>query len=230
MKVLCKEQRTPDWIAAHKGMITASAAERALARRGTKGRRLYVERIADDLEGVPDFDDHDVKPWFTDGVYYESWARGWYSFRRDVDVHQIGFIQHDEYSWLGCSPDGMVGWGKELEPGVTYIPKADEGLVEFKYRSYLHTYRDHAKTGFVPRAVKAQVQTQMLVTGCRWCDYVNYWRSDDHDKEKGHIQRIERDDAYIENTLLPAFLGLWQDVQEERERREEQRQRARRTI
>lgn len=210
MKVLCTEQRTDEWFEVKRGRISASDAKLCLAGKGTKGRRLYVEKLADDLEGLPDFDDHDLKPWFVNGVYYESWARGWYSFKYDIDIEQTGFVVHDEYEWLGCSPDGLVG---------------DDGLVEIKYRTYLHTFEEHAQTGKVTQ-IMPQLQTQMFVTGRKWCDYVNYWRSDHHELEKGHVQRVHRDDAYIQNTLLPGFLSLWRDVGEEVERRKLQKQRA----
>jgi hypothetical protein len=198
MRVLCAEQYTPEWNAARRGKITASGAQFALAKRGGKGRRLYIEQICNDLEGIPDFADEETPPWFLDGHYYESWARGWYSWTRDVDVREIGFAVHDDYEWIGCSPDGL------LDP---------DGGLEIKYRKFLHTYQKHAAAGNV-KPVYPQVQTSMFVCGRKWWDYQNYWRSDDHEVEKGHVQRIERDDAYIENTLLPAFVGLWSEVQD----------------
>lgn len=210
MKVLCEEQRTQAWFDAKRGRVSASDARYCLAGKNTKGRRLYVMKICDDLDGVPDFDDHDVKPWFVNGVYYESFARGWYSFKKDVDVIETGFVVHDEYDWLGCSPDGLVG---------------EDGMVEIKYRTYLHTFEEHAQTGKLT-GIMPQLQTQMFVTDRKWNDYVNYWRADEQELEKGHIQRVYRDDAYIQNTLLPGFLSLWRDVQQERERRQLQRQKA----
>lgn len=211
VKIIAEAQHTPEWFAARRGRITASEAHKALMGRHTKGRRLYVEKLADDLEDIPDFDDEDVKPWYTDGIYYESWARGWYSFRHDVDVTEVGFIVHDEYDWIGCSPDGLIG---------------DSGGLEIKYRKSLRTFSQHATRGMPPSSYP-QMQCSMLVTGRDWWDYCNYWRSDDHDKEKGHVQRVHRDQAYIDNTLLPAFLGLWQDVYAEVETRKLQRQAAR---
>ncbi len=198
MKVLCEEQYTPEWNAARRGKVTASGAHFALAKKGGKGRRQYIEQICNDLEGIPDFADEETAPWFIDGHYYESWARGWYSWNRDVDVREIGFAVHDEYEWIGASPDGL------LDP---------DGGLEIKYRKFLHTYQKFASLGSV-KSVTPQVQTSMFVCDRKWWDYENYWRSDDHEVEKGHIQRIERDDAYIENTLLPAFVGLWAEVQD----------------
>lgn len=198
MRVLCDQQGTPEWHEARRGKITASAARFALAARHTKGRRLYVERLANDLDGIPNFDEEEPAPWFTDGKYYESWARGWYSWNHDAEVWETGFVVHDDYSWLGASPDGFV------DP---------DDVLEIKYRKTLRTWYQHKSIG-MNASVQAQAQTQLLVTGRRRCQYVNYWRSDDHELEKGHVKTIERDDAYINSTLLPAFVGLWNEVLE----------------
>lgn len=210
MKVLCTEQRTPEWFKAKRGCISASDAHVCLMGKATKTRRLYVEKIADDLEGIPDFEPHDIKPWFVDGVYYESFAIGWYQYTHDVDVEQTGFVVHDDYNWIGCSPDGLV---------------RKDGLVEAKYRKFLHTFDHHAKVG-VTKAVMPQIQTQLFVTDRQWCDYLNYWRDDTNELEKGHVQRVYRDQAYIDNTLLPAFISFWCDVRDELARRHLQRQNA----
>lgn len=198
MRVLCEKQGTKEWREARQGKITASVARLALGRPGTKGRANYIEQLANDIAGVPDFAMDEDPPWFADGRYYESWARGWYSWNQSVVVEETGFVVHDEYPWLGCSPDGLVG---------------EDGMIEVKYRKSLRTWYEHKALG-ANAPVIAQAQTQLLVTGRRWNDYVNYWRSDDHELEKGSIKRIERDQAYIDDQLLPAFLALWRDVGE----------------
>lgn len=197
MKILCETQGTPEWHEARHGRITASNAAIALAGKHTRRRKDYIITLADDLEGIPNFDDEDNPPWFADGRYFESWARGWYSFKYDVDVQMVGFVVHDEYSWLGCSPDGLIG---------------EDGGVEIKYRKYLRTFKQHAALR-ANASVQAQAQTSMLVTGRKWWDYVNYWRDLDNEVEQGACERIERDEAYIENELLPAFVSLYNDVQ-----------------
>lgn len=199
MIVLCDTQRTPEWFAAKRGRVSASDARRVLAGRGTRSRRDYLLKIVYDLEGAPDFADEDVKPWFTDGVYYESYARGWYSWNSDVDIVQTGFVIHDEHSWIGCSPDGLVG---------------DDGLVEFKFRKTLRALRDHGDKGQPLAQIKPQLQTQLLVTGRRWIDYVNYWRDDPNEFEQGLVRRVYRDDAYINETLIPAMIRFWSDVRD----------------
>lgn len=212
MKIVCNEQRTQEWFDARRGCITASMAHVALMGKGTKGRRLYVEQLADDLEGLPDFADKDDPPWFAHGRYYESFARGWYSFRYDVDIRDIGFAVHDDYSWIGCSPDGLI---------ETDYRDDGPGGCEFKCRAKLSTFVKHAATlmpGYLPQA-----QASMFICDRGWWDYVQYFRAEEVDAERGHVQRIYRDQSYIDNTLLPAFVTLWDDVQRECERRELQR-------
>lgn len=228
MLVLAAEQGTKEWHAARRGRITASQAHLALARPGGKGRTDYVRQLADALQGIPDFrDEGEPTPeWFLDGRYYESWSRGWYQWTRDVDVVEVGFVTHDEYTWLGSSPDGLIRPRGAVEVGATI---QTEGVFETKYRKTLRTFHKHASLGETASVI-AQAQTQMCVTGALWCDYTNYWRSQDNNElEKGHVQRIWRDDAYIDNTLLPAFVGLWREVQAllEAQRREYNRTRAR---
>lgn len=195
--VLCTEQNIPEWHAARRGRITASKAQLALARRGSIGRSNYVQDLVNDLEGVPNFDEDEPAPWFADGRYYESWAAGWYAFKFGVEPLKTGFIVHGDYSWLGCSPDRLIG---------------DDGGVEIKYRKTLRTFKQHAALR-ANKSVQAQIQMSMYVTDRRWWDYVNYWRDDANEVEQGSCERIERDDAYIDNELLPAFVGLWQEVQ-----------------
>jgi len=185
MRVLCDTQRdennqsTDEWLACRRGKITASAIAHVLAREGTDSRESYLLRLTQDLEGVPDLEDDDPKPWFTDGRVYEDWARGWYSWNCNVDVIETGFILHDDYNWIGCSPDGLVG---------------SDGLIEIKYRKTLKTYAKH--TTHVALGDLKQMQMQLFVTERAWCDYVNYWRDDDGN-EKGHVRRIQRDDDQI---------------------------------
>jgi len=144
MKIICDTQGTDEWIAARRGKITASNARLARSRRNTKGRRRYVEKLADDVEGIPNF--------------------------------------------------------------------GDDGMIEIKYRLSLRTFHEHAAKG-ANASVMPQAQLGMFVCDRRWCDYVNYWRSDEHEKEEGAIERIERDDAYIYNELLPGCIRIWADVQ-----------------
>jgi putative phage-type endonuclease len=193
MRVLCDSQRDELWYACRRGKITASAIAHVLAKAGTDSRESYKLLLTQDIEGVPDFEDDDPKPWFIEGRIYEDWARGWYSWNYNVDVIQTGFVLNDDCDWIGCSPDGLV------EP---------DGMIEIKYRKNLKTYDKH--TDKVDRATRNQIQLQLFVTGRKWCDYVNYWRDDDGN-EKGHVTRVAREGEYIEK-LVGACGLFWGEV------------------
>jgi hypothetical protein len=145
-----------------------------------------------DLEGVEDF--QDTAFWFEEGRLYEGHARGWYDWHKSK-VTETGFVLHDEYNWLGASPDGLVG---------------DDGMIEIKYRKTLKTFHE-SNIKDPPRAYLSQMQTGMWVCNRQWCDYVNYWRSDEHQKEQAHVRRIYRDEGRIRE-LEEAALIFWSEV------------------
>ena len=57
-----------------------------------------------------------------------------------------------------------------------------------------------------------QVQGNLMVTGRQFLDFISY---DPRQAEpyRLYVQRITRDDEYIEKTLLPGLLAFWGDVQ-----------------
>lgn len=192
MRIITAKQGNDEWDAARKGRITASAIGKILAGKHTKGRHEYMLQLAMDLQGIEDF--ADSASWFEKGRMYEAHARGWYNWERE-QVTEVGFVLHDEYNWLGCSPDGLIG---------------DDGCIEIKFREYLHTYHD-SNIKPTPRLYESQMQTVMWICNRQWCDYVNYWRDDMTSKEQGHIRRIERDNGRIRELEDAAFV-FWAET------------------
>jgi len=195
VRVLTTTQGTDDWEVARKGRLTASCIGKILAGPNTKTRHDYIMDLVLDLEGIGDF--RDSGSWYLEGRKYEGHARGWYDWNHNAtsdSVKEVGFILHDEYNWIGCSPDGFVG----------------DGMVEIKYRKTLETFNSSIVKP-IPRVYRCQMQTQMWVCDKRWCDYVNYWRNDQTGQEQGHVRRVVRDDAQIKELENAAFL-FWQAV------------------
>lgn len=190
MRILCTEQNTDEWELARKGRVTASMIDKVLAAKHTKGRFEYMTNLILDLEGVADFKDE--APWFLKGKKYERDALGWYQVESDQVVHQTGFVLHDDYNWLGCSPDGLVG---------------NDGMVEMKYRSTPTTF-ETARTKPLTRAYEYQMQCQMGICDRKWIHYVNYYRNESGTQEQGHIRLIERDDGKIRE-LEEAAMIFW---------------------
>lgn len=193
MRILTTDQRSERWQAARRGRVTASCIDKVLAKPNTKARRGYIDKLVLDLEGIDDFADD--AHWFTLGRKFEPYALGWYQDEKQVDVENTGFILHDQYNWMGASPDGLVG---------------PRGGVEAKFRTSLRTFHD-ACTKPLTRAYEYQMQACMWVCEKEWWDYLNYWRSVDGKKEQGHIRRLERDDGKIKE-IEEAGLVFWRDV------------------
>lgn len=155
------EQRSDEWYALRRGIVTASVVGRLLtptlkvADNQTARdliRTLAAERITGSIE------DGYMSAAMWRGVEDEPVAREWYA-RHHAEVTEVGFITRTEETWrLGYSPDGLVG---------------DHGLIEIKSREpkkHLETVLADA----VPAENYAQLQAGLLVTGRAWIDYVSY--------------------------------------------------------
>ena len=95
---------------------------------------------------------------FDRGHSEEIEARDLYH-RHYAPVESMGFITNDEWGFtLGYSPDGLVG---------------EDGLIEAKSR-----VQKFQIPTIVSRAMPAdfvlQVQTGLLVSGRKWCDFISY--------------------------------------------------------
>jgi hypothetical protein len=159
------EQGTEAWLAARRGMVTASVVGQLLTATGRPAsndtsRRLTLalvaERITGETEPVYMNDDmlrgHLEEPIARD-MYAEHFAGG-------EIVAETGFMVREEEDWtLGYSPDGLVG---------------DTGLIEVK----APRAKGHIATilsGEVPDRHMPQIQAGLLVSGREWCDFISYY-------------------------------------------------------
>jgi putative phage-type endonuclease len=83
------------------------------------------------------------------GCQSESLALRAYERLTGHAVEQTGFHVHPDHSWLGASPDGLVG---------------DDGLIEIKCP--VRQLPDS-----IPVHYMSQVQGQLEITGRGWCDF-----------------------------------------------------------
>ena len=122
MKIHTVIQKSPEWFAIRSLKMTASHAQ-AIATAG-KGLESYTdEMLAEHFSSA-------TKEIFSNehterGNELEATARDIYSLENDVEVSEVGFIEHSEY--VGCSPDGLVG-----EKGGIEI-KALSDVIYFKH-------------------------------------------------------------------------------------------------
>lgn len=194
------EQNTAGWLALRAGKITASRAADVIAFGKRDGKPLQAriiyagDLLAEMLTGEPRAQvraapldwGHDV----------EAAARAAYEAETGEVVEQVGFIQHLEFAYAGCSPDGLIG-----TDGMQQIKCPHNPAV------HVLTWRDGMPEEHMP-----QVQFELWVTGRSWSDFVSYDpRMPAH--RRLYIQRIERDEALIKH-IADSAASLWVEVRE----------------
>jgi len=148
------------------------------------------------------------------GHQYEPLARLEYEIMTDNNVTETGFFLHESRK-IGASPDGLVD---------------DDGMIEIKcpFNSVNHVRTVVA--GEMPKEHIAQVQGNLWINGRRWCDFISFDPRIDGDGRL-FIQRIERDDKFIENlerrvmafvnqldrVLLESFGIAWDGIKQKEE-------------
>lgn len=154
-------QGSPDWLAARCGLLTASEMKLILTPTlktadNEKTRAHLWELLAQRITGhvEPQY----VSDAMVRGQVDEVYARLLYS-EKYAEVDEVGFIMNDEWGFkLGYSPDGLVG---------------DDGLIEIKSRCQKYQVQTLAEAE-IPAEYMLQVQTGLLVTKRKWCDFVSY--------------------------------------------------------
>jgi hypothetical protein len=157
-------QGTDEWIAARCGLITASEMDRIVtpsgkpAKNDTSRKHLY-ELLAQRVTGY--VEPHYISDDMLRGQEGEAVARDLYREHAPGPVHvcEVGFmVRQFEGFRIGYSPDALVD---------------DDGLIEIKsprQKRHVETILD----GEMPADHMLQVQTGLLVSGRRWCDFVSY--------------------------------------------------------
>ena len=187
------DQRTPEWLAARLGKVTASRVADVMAKTKSgysASRQNYMAQlICERLTGkqAESFSNAAMQR----GTELEPIARSEYEIRNDVMVFETGLVIHPDIEHFGASPDGLVG---------------DAGLVEIKCPN-TWTHIETIKTGEPKREYIIQMQAQMACTGRQWCDFVSF-----DDRLPEHLAyfetRIHRDDEFIGQMLAEISIFL----------------------
>lgn len=176
------QQQTEEWFAARVGKATASRVADIVAKTksgySTSRANYAAQLVCERLTGQrADTFTNAAMQWGTD---HEPDARAAYSFMRNVDVEEVGFIDHPALTQTGASPDGLVG---------------TDGMVEIKC-PITATHIDTLLNSTIADKYVVQMQWQMACTGRKWCDFVSY---DPRMPEEMRlfVKRIPRDDERI---------------------------------
>lgn len=159
-------QGSDEWHQARCGLLTASEIDRIITPKlkiaeNAKTRmhlwELAAQRISKHVE--PSY----ISDAMLRGHEDEVFARELYA-KHYAPVQEVGFVTNDKWGFtLGCSPDGLVG---------------DEGKIEAKSRCQKYQVQTIVEewTGVarIPEEYWLQIQTGLLVTGRKWCDFISY--------------------------------------------------------
>lgn len=154
-------QGSPEWLSSRRGLITASEMKFVLTPTlkiaDNDQTRSHVYELA-----AQRINDYTEPTYFGDemlrGVNDEPIARQLYH-ENFAPVTECGFITNDDHGFkIGYSPDGLV---------------VDDGLIEVKGRRQKFTVQSIVD-GEVPKEHMLQIQTGLLVTGRKWCDYLSF--------------------------------------------------------
>lgn len=159
------EQGTEEWHAARCGLLTASEMKLIVtptlkvANNDKEKAHLYellAQRVTGHVE--PHYQSYDMER----GNFDEEHARAKYSDEY-ATVTECGFITNDRWGFtIGYSPDGLVG---------------DDGLIECKSRVQklqMKTLIENVSKDEIPDDYVIQVQTALLVSERKWCDFISY--------------------------------------------------------
>lgn len=154
-------QGSDEWLSSRRGLITASEMSKVLTPTlkiaDNDQTRSHVYELA-----AQRINDYTEPTYFGDemlrGVNDEPIARQLYH-ENFAPVTECGFITNDDHGFtIGYSPDGLIG---------------DDGLIEIKSRRQKFMIQTISE-GTVPKEHILQVQTGLLVTGRKWCDFISY--------------------------------------------------------
>lgn len=100
------QQGSPEWFKIKLGVISASNASRAVAKKDSETRATYMaELIAQVCTGQMEEINSKYLDW---GHQHEDAARSAYEFIKGASVAEVPFVFKDDSFRAGCSPDGII--------------------------------------------------------------------------------------------------------------------------
>ena len=174
MKIYNFEQRTDEWYAIRRGKMSASNAETIIANG--KGLETYIYNLMAEYYSSAEKENY-INADMQRGIDLEPEARLEFEFYTNLDVQEVGFIEHNEF--IGVSPDGLIG---------------DDGLIEIKCPNDSIYFKLLLSNNIKPEYI-AQMQMQMYVTDRQYCYFVSY---NPNFEKSLYIKKINRDEEMID--------------------------------
>jgi len=199
-------QGSDEWFQARCGLLTASEIKRIVTAKNLtyskdKKTKLHVfELLAQRLNNFvePSYVSDDM----IRGTIDEIEARSLYVEKYNKIIEH-GFITNDKWGFtIGYSPDGLI---ESRDDGET---EGDfDGVIEIKSRLQKHQASTFVKNE-MPDDYSIQVQTGLLVTERKFCDFISYCGG-----MPMFVKRVYADE-YIQDAIVTAC-GLFEKELEE---------------
>lgn len=191
------EQGSIEWLMERLGHVTASRFKDVMdfTAKGLPGadrKKYLMEVVIERITGRPT--EHWVSKPMQDGTEREPLAKMAYEAKTGRMLTECGFKHHPTLKWVGGSADALID---------------DRGGFEAK----CPTPAQHVATllGGMPTMHVPQIQGLMWIEARDWWDFASY-NPIFPDALQLHIQRIPRDDKYIE-TLSAGVITFLAEVQ-----------------
>jgi len=172
------EQRTPEWYSRRNNLITASAASKAFGTQASVNQLIYekCKKYCDSEDGGGGCGNTgpmqgSVNSPLHWGQRYEPVTVMVYERRNHTKLGEFGCIQHDQYPFIGASPDGI-----NIDPTSAIFGR----MIEIK------NIFNREITGHPKEEYWIQTQIQMEVCGLDECDFVET-RFKEYDSEEEYL-------------------------------------------
>ncbi|XWV26157.1 YqaJ viral recombinase family protein [Tupanvirus soda lake] len=163
-KIPQHEQKSKAWLNQRSECLTATAIATALDEDPYK---YPAELLLDKCGRAPPFEENEN---VHHGKKYEEVGNMFYSFRNNILVAEYGLIQHDKYTFIGASPDGIC---EKNTADLQKLSKLVGRLLEIKFPKTRKIITEGDLDGEIcPHYYYVQVQTQLYVTKMDECDFL----------------------------------------------------------
>jgi putative phage-type endonuclease len=158
------EQKSIEWLKQRSECLTATAIATVLDEDPYK---YPAELLLDKCGKAPPFVENEN---VHHGKKYEQIGTMFYSYRNNITVAEYGLIQHDKYTFIGASPDGIC---EKITMESDKLSKLVGRLLEIKFPKLRKINTVGNLDGDIcPHYYYVQVQTQLYVTEMDECDFL----------------------------------------------------------
>lgn len=187
------EQRSNDWFAARRGLITASSVGAILGNSPNATRSDLMRRMVREWHGAEQEFTGNIATEY--GTRNEAGAITEYTMETANRVEPVGFVTRED--WAGCSPDGFINDDGGLEVKCPFGLR-NEANPQFKTLADQPHYYD-------------QVQFSLWVTGRKFWHFYQ-WTPSGHSKLECVLP-----DVVWQAVALPALRQFYAEYLAERE-------------